>query len=302
MKDFWKPFRKGSAQPGNPLKGPVGDLRRDMRRTTGQVTVKREDSKVVITKLREIIRRARDVGGPTVDIRQFIISHPLPTLADEREAQYPAILLYAFICFEKTVLKQFESEAIHDDGRIVQELGAIAASLFVDKEFAWKGIPLTDLLLAKFHRVCPLLFGISGDMRSPAGMARLGLLPLGDTGAYLSTNDYQQRMQGMGAGYAAITLRAVAAPALPISEYWRALASLCNTPPEKISAGHYLVAKGLVKDSARKVIGFYGAQGRALLRQATIVLPGRAPQNLSETANLLSVLPDHWKLTGISVE
>jgi nucleoporin GLE1 len=300
MKAFWKPFRKECAQQGNPLKGPVGDLRRDMRRTTGQVTVKREDSKVVITKLREILRRSAAAGGPTVDIRQFIISHPLPTLANESEAQYPAILLYAFICFEKFVIKQFDQEAANEEGRIIQELGAIAASLFVDKEFAWKGLPLTDLLLAKFHRACPILFGISGDLKSAEGRARLGWLPVG--GSLINTNYYHQRMAGLAAGYAALTLRAVAAPAVPISEYWRSLASLCNLPSEKLHSGHFMVLKGLVKDSAKKFIGFYGVQGRALLRHATIVLPSRAPSHAAETATLLRVLPEVWKTVGISVE
>jgi nucleoporin GLE1 len=300
MKEFWKPFRKSCAQPGNPLKGPVGDLRRDIRKTTGQVTVRREDSKVVITKLRDILRRSRAAGGPTVDIRPFIISHPPPTLADESEAQYPAILLYAFICFEKFVVKQFDQEAANEEGRIIQELGAIAASLFMDKEFAWQGIPLTDLLLAKYHRVCPILFGVTGDLKSSEGRARLGWLPV--SGGQISTNDYHQRMVGLAAGYAAFTLRHVATPALPISEYWRALASICNTPADKLYSGHFMVMKGLVKDSARKVLLFYGAQGRALLRQATIVMPRRAPPHASESATLVSVLPEVWKTLGISLE
>jgi nucleoporin GLE1 len=300
MKAFWKPFSKECAKKDNPLKGPVGDLRRDIRKVTGQVTVKREDSKAVITKLREILRRSLNAGGPTIDIRPFIISHPLPALSSESEAQYPAILLYAYICFEKFVIKQFDQEAANEEGRIISEVGAIAASLFVDKEFVWKGIPLIDLLLAKFHRTCPVLFGISGDMKTAEGRARLGLLPVG--GEQISANYYHQRMLGLGLGYAAISLRAVATPAVPISEYWRALASICNIASQDLYSGHFMVLKGLVRDSAKKVVSFYGAQGKAILRHATIVLPRRAPERVSQEASLVRVLPEVWKAVGLVLE
>jgi nucleoporin GLE1 len=296
MKQFWKPFKKESAQKGNPLKGPVGDLRRDMRKATGQVTVKRDDSRVVITKLRAMLGMARDAGGPTIDIRPFIVSHPIPQLANEAEAQYPAILLYAFICFEKFMLKQFESEAPNEEGRIIQELGAIAASLFVDKNFTWKDIPMTDLLLAKLHRICPILFGIRGPENTERGLARLGRIK--DCRADI--NIYNQRMIGLGAGYAALSLRAVLKPAIPMSEYWRAVSSICNVPSQELTRGHFMVLKGLVKDSPHKIIAYYGAQGTALLRRATVVLPQRAPAAAKEEASLVSVLPGLWKIPGIA--
>lgn len=300
MKAFWKPFKTECAQKGHPFKGPVGDLRRELRKITGQVTVERADSKVVISKIRELLRSTAKIGGPTVDIRSFIISRPLPTLSHESEAQYPAILLYAFICFEKFVIKQFDSEAAKEESGIIQELGVIAASLFVDKEFVWKGIPMIDLLLAKLHRACPILFGITGNPNTPEGRARLGWTNVG--GSPMNVNYYHQRMVGLANGFAAMSLRAVAAPAIPISEHWRALASICNTPSDQLYTGHFMVLKGLVRDSAKKIIMYYGAQGRALLRHATIVMPTRAPARAKDTASLVSVYPDVWKAAGISLQ
>lgn len=293
MKAFWQPFKKAAADKANPLKAPVGDMRREMRKATGQVTVKREESKVVITKLREIIRKARAAGGPTIDIRPFILSYPIPTLSNEAEAQYPAILLYAFICFEKFVVKQFQQEAASDDGKIIQELGAIAASLFVDKEFAWNGIPMIDLLLAKLHKACPLLFGISGDMATPAGRERLGWIKI--SGDDPDVNTYNQRMLGLACGFASLSLRIVAQPAIPMSEYWRAISSLCNTPPDRLYSGHFMVIKGLVRDFADKFLKSYGVPAKAVLRRATITLPMRAPDRAKDTASLVKVLPDAWK-------
>jgi nucleoporin GLE1 len=299
MKQFWKPFKKAAAEKGNPMKGPVGDMRRSLTQAAGQVTVKREDSKAVITKLRGILRQARDAGGPTIDIRPFIISYPIPPLANESEAQYPAILLYAFIWFEKLLIKQFDKEAPNEDGRIIQEAGAIAGSLFVDKEFLWKGIPMIDLLLAKYHKCCPILFGIRGDKRTAQGAARLGYVKI--SGVVPSVNEYHQRQEGLAAGFAAISLRLVPLPAIPASEYWRAITSICNIPSRDLYDGHFLVLKGLVKDYGKKFISMYGVQAKAVLRKALIDLPARAPEETKSTAPLVSVLAATWKKNGVLV-
>ncbi|KAF2661365.1 hypothetical protein K491DRAFT_587364 [Lophiostoma macrostomum CBS 122681] len=300
MKDFWKPFKQQSAAKGNPLKAAVGDMRREMRTAMGQISVKREDSKIVITKLRQILRAAQSAGGPTIDIRPFIISRPLPTMSNDAEAQYPAILFYAFICFVKFALKQFEQEAALEDGRVIAELGTVAASLMVDKEFVWKGIPLIDLLLAKYHRVCPILFGITGDMRSSAGQARLGWIPI--SGAPPTVSTYSQRMTGLACGFATMSLRVVASPVLPASEYWRAISAICNTPPQQLTGGHFMVLKGLTRDWAKKFISIYGAQAKAVLRKATIGLPSRAPSQLAEAVNIVSSLPDAWRKAEVYIE
>lgn len=301
MKEFWKPFKKQCAVPGHPLKGPVGDMRRDIRKAVGQVTTKREDSRNVIKKIRDVMTAVRGAGGPTIDIRPFIVSHQLPQLSNEAEAQYPQMLLYAYICIEKQVLKQFEQEAANEDGRIIQELGAIVASLLIDKNFVWREVPMTDLLLAKLHRACPILFGIQGTMNTEAGQSRLGWIKI--AGEAPQVNTYNQRMLGLGAGYAALSLRHVPQPAIPISEFWRALASICNTPSPKLFGGHFMVLKGLLKDHPKKIIGFYGAAGRALLRKATTDVPARAPPHTKDAANLVEVLPDVWGASlGLSLD
>ncbi|KAF2747326.1 hypothetical protein M011DRAFT_402739 [Sporormia fimetaria CBS 119925] len=299
MKAFWKPFKQECGKPGHPLKAVVGEVRRGMQKKLGQVTVQRENSKAVIGGIRQIFEGARAAGGPTVDIRPYIVSSPLPTLANESEAQYPAIMLYALICFEKSLVKQFDQEAGHEDGKIITELGIIAASFFADPHTRWKDIPLTDLLLAKLHRVCPILFGITGDMKSANGMARLGFLPV--DGEQRSPNEYHQRMQGIGAGFAAMSLRKVAHPTIPPSEYWRALASIANTPSNDLYNGHFMVLKGMVRDYVPKLVDLYGVYGLALVRQATVVMPRRAPSRTSSTVGLVTVLPDVWRKRGINL-
>lgn len=241
---------------------------------------------------------ALNTKGPMIDIRPYLVSHSIPSLANEAEAGYPAFLLYVWICFEKFLLRQFEKEAANDDGRIIQEIGLIAASLLGDQKYMWKGIPLTDIVLAKLHRVSPLLFGVQGTMRTVEGRVRLGMRP--DS----TLDGYNQRLRGFGAGFASMSLRTYTskAPALPMAEYWRAIVSICNTPPEHLYPGHFALLKGLLRDYYKKFLGFYGVPGMGVLRRATVDLPVRAPERCKDAAGTVSVLREDWKKEKIFMD
>ena len=303
MKQFRVAFANQHKQKESPLKGPVGDTRRNIRLRLGQINTDRKDSVAAIKKLREdSFNIALNTPGPTIDIRPYLISQDLPPLANEAEAQYPAFLLYLWICFEKFVLKQFEKEAASTDGRTIQEIGLIAASLLADQRYMWKGIPLTDIVIAKLHRICPILFGVRGTMNTVQGRVRLGWLQIDK--AEPNEEQYGQRMRGLGAGYAALSLRSfnAKAPAIPMSEYWRAVVSICNTPAEHLWPGHFAILYGLIRDYHKKFLGFYGAQARGVLRRATYDLPARAPPRCKDAAGPVSVLPLGWKKEGISLD
>lgn len=303
MKEFRVAFANEHKKPGNPLKAAVGDTRRNIRLRLGQISIDRKDSVQAIKRLREeSFNIALNTPGPTIDIRPYLISHAIPPLANEAEAQYPAFLLYIFICFEKFVLKQFEKEAAGTDGRTIQEIGLIAASLLADQRYTWKGIPLTDVLLAKLHRICPILFGIRGTMNTTSGRERLGWLLIDKVQP--NEEQYGQRMRGLGAGYAALSLRSFAAktPAIPMSEYWRITVSICNTPSEHLWPGHFAVLYGLIRDYHKKFLQFYGAQARAVLRRATIDLPKRAPPRCKDATGPVEVLPLGWRKEGLNLD
>ncbi|CAO2650488.1 Nn.00g017800.m01.CDS01 [Neocucurbitaria sp. VM-36] len=299
MKQFRIAFWNEHKKPQSPLKQPVGDARRALRTRLGQINVERKDSVAAIKRLREeCFDMALNSRGPMIDIRPYIISHQIPPIANEAEAAYPAFLLYVWICFEKFLLKQFEKEAANEDGRIIQEIGLIAASLLGDQKYMWKGIPLTDIVLAKLHRACPPLFGVRGTMTTAEGRLRLGWLPTSTLDAY------NQRLRGVGAGYAAMSLRTFSskAPALPISEYWRAIVSICNTPPEHLWPGHFAILNGLLRDYYKKFLSLYGVPARGVLRRATIDLPARAPERCKDAAGTVSVLPEGWKKERIFLD
>lgn len=300
MKTFRTEFVNKHKQMGDPLKGPVGDTRRNMRKRLGQVTTERKDSQAAIGRLRaECFDKALQAPGPFIDIRPYIVSHQIPPLANEADAQYPALLLYAWICFEKSVIQQWNQEAASEDHTIIQELGLIAASLYSDPKYQWKGVvPLTDTLLAKLHRVCPMMFGISGNMTTKLGLARLGLDKYG--GSDTNLNSYLQMTTGVGAGYAALSLRQFSGknPAVPMADYWRAIASICNTPSEALYPGHFMCLKGLLRDFIKKFLAFYGAPAMAVVRRATRSLPDRAPKErpgMKDAADIVRTMPDTWK-------
>jgi len=299
MKEFRKAFWEEHKKPSSPLKGPVGDARRALRTRLGQINVERKDSAAAIKRLRaECFDVALNTPGPMIDIRSYIVSHQLPQLANENEAAYPAFLLYVWICFEKFLIGQFEKEAANPDGRIIQEIGLIAASLFGDQKYMWNGLPLTDIVLAKLHKACPPLFGIRGTMDTKEGRLRLGWRE--DS----TTETYAQRMRGIGAGYASMSLRSFASktPAIAISEYWRAIASVVNTPPDQLWPGHFAILSGLIRDYHKKFIQFYGVPARAVLRRAVIDLPAHAPDRCKDAASTIAVLSESWKRDNFSLD
>ncbi|KAA8625486.1 rna export mediator gle1 [Pyrenophora tritici-repentis] len=299
MKEFRKAFWEEHKKPTSPLKGPVGDARRALRTRLGQINVDRTDSTAAIKRLRtECFDVALNTPGPMIDIRQYIVSHQLPQLANQNQAAYPAFLLYVWICFEKFLIGQFEKEAANPDGRIIQEIGLIAASLFGDQKYMWNGVPLTDIVLAKLHKACPPLFGIRGTMDTQEGRLRLGWR------VHSTTETYAQRMRGIGAGYASMSLRSFASktPAIAISEYWRAIASIVNTPPDQLWPGHFAILSGLIRDYHKKFIQFYGVPARAVLRRAVIDLPMRAPDRCKDAASTIAVLSESWKRENFSLD
>lgn len=299
MKEFRKAFWEEHKKPSSPLKGPVGDARRALRTRLGQINVERKDSAAAIKRLRtECFDVALTTPGPMVDIRPYIVSHQIPQLANENDAAYPAFLLYVWICFEKFLIKQFEKEAANTDGRIIQEIGLIAASLFGDQKYMWNGLPLTDIALAKLHKACPPLFGIRGTMETKEGRLRLGWRE--DS----TPETYSQRMRGIGAGYASMSLRSFASktPAIATSEYWRAIVSICNTPPDQLWPGHFAILSGLIRDYYKKFIQFYGVPARGVLRRAIVDLPARAPERCKDAASTIAVLQENWKRERFSLD
>ncbi|KAF2637993.1 hypothetical protein P280DRAFT_432060 [Massarina eburnea CBS 473.64] len=295
MKKFRIEFFNETKKVGHPMKAVVGDARRAIRLNLGQISTARSTTMHAIKEIREkCFDVAMKTHGPTIDIRPFLVSRQVPFQSDA-EARYPAFLLYLWICFEKSVIAQWKSEAANQDSTVPQEIGLLAASLYADRKYMLKEIPMNDIMLAKIHRKCPVLFGIRGNTNTEQGLVRLGLDKYRD-----DENDYAQMTSGIAAGFASLTLRSFksTAPVFDLPDYWRAVASIINTPSTDIYPGHLLALKGLLRDFADKFIYYYGSQAKAVMKRAVTAFPDRAPkdrQGVASAAELVKVLPDTWK-------
>lgn len=84
-------------------------------------------------------------------------------------------------------------------------------------------------------------------------------------------------MSGLGAGFAAITLRDFSKsknsnPA-PNRIYWEALARIINTPATDVQQTHFVLVKAMITNYVQRFISTFGGAGLAALRQALIFFP-----------------------------
>jgi len=224
-----------------------------------------------------------------VDIRKFFASPP--SGVSDAEAQVPLLLVYLLNVFSKAVITQFASEA-GVSLRNADPIGVLAISIFAATEFQWRGLSLIDILLAKFHKVCPVLWGIYGSEKTERGRQRLGWARIDDN--WVSSQTHNERMTGFGAGFAALSLRDFSKSKMqnpyPPRNFWRALAKIINTPPQAAQPTHFLVLKSMVECGAERFIGFYGQAALVALRKALVDFPSQAPKSVAAAA--VSVLPE----------
>jgi nucleoporin GLE1 len=254
-------------------------------------------------KVREVLKQAAQMQQVMVDITPYLVSMPPGKLQEAgSNTQYPAALLFLLNHFAKSIINQLASEASRDTNT-ADPIGILAVTIFAAPEFLFSGHSLIDILWAKYHKVCPVLFGIYGTEKTHAGRARLGWRM--DEGAEVNTQDHYDNMTGLAAGFSAITLRdftksANKSPA-PVHLFWTSLARILNTPNNEQTPTHYVVLNYMLKNSVPRFIGFYGMAAIAALRTACIGFPsGGGPLDPSGTGSspfVLAVqsLPDNWQ-------
>lgn len=243
-----------------------------------------EQQKAILQTLREA---TTSFPQPTVNLADYIAG-PIP------DTQAPALLVYLLNQFAKAVISQFINEASVAP-RVADPIGTIAISMFANNEFRINGISLIDILIAKFHVVCPPLFGIYGDEKTNAGRTRLGWWREEPEGPWISDQSHQDRMSGLGAGYAAISLRnfekSAASNPYPPYHYWQAVATILNVPVGKVTDTHLYVLRALLMNSEARFLQFFGDAAKKLLQIALTEYPKRAREG-SVAAVVLSTLKD----------
>lgn len=214
-----------------------------------------------------------------LDVTPYLVSVPPEKLQESgANTQYPAILLFMLNHFAKAIISQFAQE-VSRAPHAADAIGILVAQVFSTPEFLWNGHSLIDILWAKYHKVCPVLFGIYGSEKNAAGRARLGWHV--DGGAEVDKQEHHDRMVGFGAGFGAITLRDFTKsknnPPAPVHLFWTSLARILNTPPNEQTPTHYVVLNNMLRHSVPRFVSFYGTTAIAALRKACIDFPSTGP-------------------------
>ncbi|KAL9101704.1 MAG: hypothetical protein Q9163_003069 [Psora crenata] len=297
LKDFRK-FMTAQAKEDKQLKTAMGDMRREITKCVGQLTEGKGANRQPLSSILHVLKRAISFRGPSIDVTQFL-AYPPPTITDTNG---PALIVYLLNIFSKAIISQYIGEASVSP-KAADPVGIIASHIFAQPDFKWNGISLIDILLAKYHAVCPVLFGIYGPESTERGKQRLGWWREDSGGPFILQQRHHERMTGLAAGFAALSLRNYEKSRLtnpfPDYHYWQAMAGIANVPSAELTQTHFVVLKGMIENYETKFIGFYGGAAVAALRHVLVELPTRASAGVASKslAGLVDVLKKDKKLT-----
>lgn len=214
-----------------------------------------------------------------------------------------ASFVYLLNIFAKAVISQLITEASVAP-TTADPIGIVAITIFANNDLRWQGTSLIDILIAKFHVVCPVLFGVlNGNEKTEAGRKRLGWWKDPDTGGWVSEQRHSERMTGLGAGFAALSLRdfkqSKSSNPFPPRNYWTVLAGIVNLPKDAITQTHCVLLRALIEHHVGKFIGFFGQAAIALLKVAVVDFPRKADKSVGSIAlaTLSETIRKDYKLT-----
>ncbi|THY29093.1 GLE1-domain-containing protein [Aureobasidium pullulans] len=260
----------------------IGDYRRKLNMLMGQFTVDKVSNRAVVKKILELLVKLRQFTEPSIDITPLLAIPP-----DNVERRMPAPFVYLLNLVAKNALKQF----CNDNVVVVDAVAILVATVFSKTEFLFNDTTsLLDILLAKYHMVCPVLFGIYGDETTRQGRARVGWQLVDDS--YIDAELHKVRMTGLAIGYGCLSLRDFSKSKMqnpfPPTNYWRALSYFANTPPAQLQPTHFIVLRALVETHVEKFLKYYGHAGIVALRRVLVELPKNAPKSAAkETVEVL---------------
>ncbi|KUI57277.1 Nucleoporin GLE1 [Cytospora mali] len=277
-----KQLRAGIASQGNQnkaLKNKAGDLRRELRKSVGQLSMDKKGNQVVVQKIVKVLKEAllNEVGSPMVDPSLVVFAPRQPVEGAVHNAELPCIFIFLLNHLSKAIINQCISE-VSVNTKSADPIGVCAASIFSDPAFHWRGQPLIDVLIAKFYVVCPVLFGVRASEKTERGRDLVAWKRRGN--AWIPENEHIDRQRGLGAGYAAIALRDFSRSKkqnpYPMSHYWEAMAKIVNTPPSQMSNTQCIVLKAMIEHYEQRFLQFYGNAAVAALRLALVDFPTAA--------------------------
>ncbi|KAJ5135697.1 uncharacterized protein N7515_004975 [Penicillium bovifimosum] len=288
MRKWLKDISQG--QPA--LKTTIGNMRRSIKKSVGQLRTGTGANKAQIAQIKSELEKALTYQEPTVDIRKFI-AFPPEEIANS-ENKVPAMLIYGLNIFAKSLVSSLLAEASIKHSH-AEPIGIVAAQIFSFDIFTYKGIHMSDIMLAKYRVVCPALWGFTGNDKTEGGRRVLGWWRSADTGSWIPESAHMDRMTALGAGFAAITLRSFAKSPrqnpFPNTMFWATLHKILAIPPAELQETQVALLAALLRSSGERIIGFFGQYGVALMRYAIVDLP-RKLQRETMAVTQLSTLRD----------
>lgn len=215
------------------------------------------------------------------DVTQFLVDNKQPSDAPR---EYPAQLLYLLNHFSKCIIRQIIAE-VSLDPAIGNPIGILAVSVFARPNYHFNGHSLIDIFWAKYHKRCPVLFGISGNEQTAQGRMRIGWHRNGDD---LAPDQYYLGIRGLGMGFANITLRSFANsknknPA-PSWIFWQGIARVLNIAASEVQPTHFELLKAVIEHCTEKMIKVFGSAAIAMIRHATTTFPALHESSLQTPA------------------
>lgn len=202
----------------------------------------------------------------------------------------PVLFVYLMNICAKAIINQFINEC-GANPKAADPIGVFTAHIFSNKEFQWRGQSLIDILMCKFRVVCPVLFGVYGNDKMEKGRMALGWRK--DGPAWITEQSHNDRMAGLGAGFASLALRDFSKSSkvnpYPPTHYWKALAAIVNCPPGQTSNTQCVVLRAMLDGHEQRFLNFYGNAALAALRLALVEFPKKAPEKSAAAESLYAL-------------
>ncbi|KAL6251323.1 hypothetical protein RBB50_001531 [Rhinocladiella similis] len=315
LKTFRKQFTENVKKDPN-LKPHVGDMRRAMRTSVGQLTDDKVGNRKAHDRVRTTLQKAlQELPSPLVPVNDYIPSHL--SLNDSGATTIPSLVLYLLSIFSKAIINAFVGECAVNP-KAAEPIGTLVAQIFSMAELQFprklqtpngtSNLPpsesLISILMCKFHASAPILFGIYGPETTNAGKLRLGWRlenVSDDKKAFVTENKHYDRQTGLGVGYASIALRNFSRAKMsnpwPPTHFWSSLALIVNTPPSEVQISHLTLLKNMLENNAvERFVLFFGAAGVAVLRQAVVEFPRKLSRELQEKpiTKAMALMVEAW--------
>lgn len=315
--DYWDQLRADSKSSGRKdlkdLKTFISEARQLINIQVGQLNtgdkaINKAAEDRIINLLKKALQSETPMTGQKIPVNFF-----LPTSLSLNDNDQTVITDQAgfLMCWLAKRIVVLIMSYVHGEAIRGEPIGTMVTKVFglSDIQYARQGSDLPDskksqslipILLAKYHKVCPGLFGITARQDTLEGMRKLGWSFSRDANGSKSVpnshQDYFDRTTGLARAYASFALRNASASSkianpYPPKYFWKSLAQLVNLPPEKVQPIHLVILQNIFgHEGIKRFLLFFGDVGIAALREAYVEFLGRLPDSLKKDLSYKQVV------------